>query len=242
MAFPADPSSLAAASGLFAAAVAGFVGSPHCAAMCGPLVIGCTRDATDATGVASAIAAQQAGRFGVYVLLGALAGGLGSRVDGLTAARTDFHFLPAIVGGLLVLVGLLELFQLGERGFVARALSPGRRLLSSLLKAGQRIVRGTPARLRPVALGILSGLLPCGLLHAMVLAATGTGSSGAGASLLVAFFLGTLPALIAVAIGSSVLARPAPRMAHFLKAAALVSAGVALLYFRADPPCCSHGS
>jgi sulfite exporter TauE/SafE len=75
-----------------------------------------------------------------------------------------------------------------------------------------------------------------------VLAATGTGSSGAGALLLVAFFLGTLPALIAVAIGSSVLARPAPRVAHLLKAAALVSAGIALLYFRADPPCCNHGS
>ena len=48
------------------------------------------------------------------------------------------------------------------------------------------------------ALGLVLGLLPCGLLYGALAAAGGTASALGGATAMAAFALGTVPALIAV--------------------------------------------
>jgi sulfite exporter TauE/SafE len=55
--------------------------------------------------------------------------------------------------------------------------------------------RGPSAR---YALGLLLGLLPCGLLYAALAAAGGTASPLSGALAMAGFALGTMPALVAV--------------------------------------------
>ena len=57
----------------------------------------------------------------------------------------------------------------------------------------------------PFPLGLASGLLPCGLLHAWVLVAAASGSPLGGALTLASLWLGTLPAL---EVGTWVVARP----------------------------------
>ena len=51
-----------------------------------------------------------------------------------------------------------------------------------------------------MGLGLLLSGLPCGLLYAALAAAAATGSALAGAIVMLAFCLGTIPALIGVAL------------------------------------------
>ena len=60
-----------------------------------------------------------------------------------------------------------------------------------------------PTPLTTYWLGVCLGFLPCGLLYAALAIAMGTGHPGLGALAMVAFGLGTVPALIVVAVAGS---------------------------------------
>ena len=53
-----------------------------------------------------------------------------------------------------------------------------------------------------LALGSIWGWLPCGLVYSVVVAALATGSPWRGAALMLAFGLGTLPALLAMGMAA----------------------------------------
>ena len=57
----------------------------------------------------------------------------------------------------------------------------------------------------PYALGLMLGLLPCGLIYSAVVAAMATGSASLGAVGLLLFGLGTAPALIGVSFADALL-------------------------------------
>ncbi len=109
----------------------------------------------------------QAGRGLAYSMLGAFAGG---------------------VGFVLPLWALLLLFALGIAGtLLPLPVFPGWiRLRQQLLKVGST---------SPFFLGLTSGLLPCGLLHAWLAAAAAAGTPLKGAIILAMLWLGSLPAL-----------------------------------------------
>jgi hypothetical protein len=56
-----------------------------------------------------------------------------------------------------------------------------------------------------LALGALNGLLPCGLVYSALLVAASTGGLLMGAAGMIAFGLGTLPALLVVGVGAGAL-------------------------------------
>jgi hypothetical protein len=61
-----------------------------------------------------------------------------------------------------------------------------------------------PLRTTPqaFALGLLWGWLPCGLVYSVLVAALATGSAARGGLLMLAFGLGTLPALLAMGMAA----------------------------------------
>jgi sulfite exporter TauE/SafE len=61
-----------------------------------------------------------------------------------------------------------------------------------------------PVGWRGYALGVALGFIPCGLLYGALAAAAGSGSALAGALAMIAFALGTVPALFAVALAGHV--------------------------------------
>lgn len=198
------------------ALVAGAVGSVHCVAMCGPLVLGCARGAGSGR---AAVFAQQGGRLLAYSILGAIAGSAGRTVDGLTLSRFGWRALPIALGSLLVILGLATFF-----GFLRK--SPTSRFLES----ARGIIRNAPASLRPLLLGSFSALLPCGMLHSIVIAAAGSGSAATGAAVLTAFFVGTAPPLIVLGLGARRLAdRLGGRGGRWIEGIACLSAGAVLL-------------
>lgn len=220
------------------ALVAGAVGSPHCAAMCGPLVVGCARGAGFRR---SSLFVQQFGRLIAYSVLGAVAGGIGRTLNGLAAARSEIHLLPFLVGGVLIALGVASIVGPWFR-------LPRLSVFSRLTGVARDAVRAAPLGWRPFLLGVLSAALPCGLLHTMVLGSAGTGSAWAGASMLAAFFVGTLPPLLVVGFGARKIAQSlGGDRARWVEAVACVGSGVVLVLsgFGADgavASCCGTGN
>jgi hypothetical protein len=177
------------------------VGSVHCVAMCGPLV--------GLHGGASSMRlalAHAAGRLTTYVVLGALAGLVGSAVD-LAGRVGDVQRAATIVAGVVIVVVAVA----GVVRPYLKARAP-RRTPSAFATSLVRIRTQRPSR-RLWWTGALTGLLPCGWLWAFVISAGGTGSPVLGAAVMLAFWLGTVPAMIGVlAFAGGAIARMRARM------------------------------
>lgn len=187
---------------------ASLLGSMHCVGMCGPLAIWASGAGESAPRhkVAIATGFYHIGRLLTYSLAGLLAGAIGSMVDvggealglQLTAAR--------IVGTIMIIIGVIKLFQLSGFGRgTAGDLKPSR--ISSLLVKLRPYIFRLPLGGRALATGLLTTLLPCGWLYLFALLAAGTGSMVTGPIVMIAFWIGTLPALTGLIIGTVTLSR-----------------------------------
>ena len=201
---------------------ASLVGSPHCAGMCGPFVcFYAGADPSRATGRAHL--AYNAGRLVSYVALGALAGALGAGLDAAGRLAGAGRLAAVLAGALMVGWGLARLALLrGVRLLPSGAPAAQRRWLGGLLQAQ----RARPPVVRAAATGLLTTLLPCGWLYAFVVTAAGTGSAGQGALVMLVFWLGTLPMLVALGVGAQRLAGPLARRLPVASAALLVVLGL----------------
>jgi len=198
--------------GLLAAGAAG--GVAHCAAMCGPFVLGQVSDrlaripigqlCESARLSSGLLLPYHGGRLATYAALGALAGEAG------TASAAGI--LPgALTPLLLTFAALLFLCHALAR------LAPGlNRVLPVLERAppawarGVRRLAGRVDRSRPgggFLLGVALGFLPCGLLYAAVAAAAAMGGAAGGALAMLAFGLGTVPGLVIVGVAGQAAGR-----------------------------------
>lgn len=174
-------------------------GFGHCLPMCGPLVAGFALSA-GRSGTARALHGQlayHAGRITTYALVGAAMGLTGSfvnvagRLAGLTAAA------GVLAGGVMIVMGL---GAAGVAGGLVKRLEA--RAAGKVSAFARTVLEGGAAgRLYP--LGLVLGLLPCGLSWTLFLGAAGTGSPGRGLLLALVFGLGTLPALLVAGAASS---------------------------------------
>jgi sulfite exporter TauE/SafE len=174
--------------------VAGLAGSlVHCVGMCGPFVLSqVVADAEHASGhgewrrlAGAALAPYHFGRLTTYTILGAIAGS----ATALFASTTGFAWLS---GALLALGAVLMILQ--ALGLTLGATSP---FAGSLARLASPLAQSR-APVARYALGLVLGLLPCGLLYGALAAAGGTASAWQGALAMMAFGLGTVPALVGV--------------------------------------------
>ena len=172
---------------LFTALILGAVGSLHCAGMCGPLAL-----ALPATGHSRATfllgrAAYNLGRIVTYCLLGAAFG-----LVGQTLAFAGFQRWVSLAAGAAILVGLVVSSRFAVSVPVARAVAWIKSGLGALLR--RRSVTSV------FALGVLNGLLPCGLVYAACAGAVATGELLSGMEYMAAFGLGTVPMMLAIGL------------------------------------------
>lgn len=181
---------------LLTAFTLGLLGSGHCIAMCGGIAaaFGMRACATPSGSGAPAVALplQALGRLASYGALGALAGGVGAAATEIVPGATVA--LRVVAGVLLVAMGL----------YVAglwRGLLALERFGGGLFRATRRIAAQADGPAQPLLMGLAWGLLPCGLVYSSLgwsLAAGGSASGGA--LLMIAFGLGTLPAVSGAAL------------------------------------------
>lgn len=172
---------------LWTAFILGFVGSLHCAAMCGPLalavpVVGKTKSSLIATRLIF-----NGGRIATYCALGLVFGILGR-----TLSLAGFQQWLSIVVGSAILLALV-FSRRAESSFLA--VKPVLWLKQKFSTFLQR--RGYPARF---VLGALNGLLPCGLVYVAAAGAVATGGVSRGTEYMLVFGLGTLPMMLGIAV------------------------------------------
>jgi hypothetical protein len=183
--------SAAALSAIF---LVGLLGGAHCVGMCGGIVTALTVKMPGDRTRWSLHLAYHAGRLTTYALAGALAGGLGSAallLNGFLPAQIVLYIVAQLmlVALGLYLLGVSRYLDVFERagGVLWRRLQP--------LAAGLFPVRSLP---RAYSVGLLWGLLPCGLVYSVLVTALVAGSPANGALVMLAFGAGTLPSLLAV--------------------------------------------
>lgn len=180
---------------LFSIATIAFLGSfGHCIGMCGGIVITYSSAKIDnqwsklMQGMAHLI--YSFGRITTYVMLGAIFGAIGgvAQFNGYTtAALTIFAGIFMILAGLSLL-GKLEFLTKLEHSF-------------SQTKWYQNIFRQvlrSKSLYSFYILGLLNGLLPCGLVYFFAVTAASTGSPFWGAVVMFIFGLSTIPALFSL--------------------------------------------
>jgi sulfite exporter TauE/SafE len=207
--------------------LAGLAGSlVHCVGMCGPFVLtqvmaGAERSRAGGYGEwrrlgGGALAPYHLGRLTTYTALGAVAGA----ATALFASTSGFAWLS---GTMLALAAVLMVLQ--ALGLALGATSPLAGLLARLT-APLSASHGPAAR---YALGLVLGLLPCGLLYGALAAAGGTASAVGGAMAMAAFALGTVPALIAVGWAGLMVRRRLQGVTRWIATPLLLANAVLLL-------------
>jgi hypothetical protein len=210
------------------AVLTGWLGGVHCAGMCGGIVSALASSRT-ATGKSQPGKSWRIhlcynlGRIASYTIAGALAGtvgGLGLMLDGLLPVQIVLYAMAN-----LLLIGL-GLYLAGIRGPVARLERLGAGFWS-LLKPFTRRFLPADSPTKALALGMLWGWLPCGLVYTVLFTALLTGGTLSGATVMLAFGLGTLPNLL---VAAALLHRPrswlASRTARTLSGAVVLAFGV----------------
>jgi sulfite exporter TauE/SafE len=209
---------------LLTVAAASLLGSLHCAGMCGGFVAFYSgADPSRGPRRLLSHAAYNGGRVAGYTLLGAAAGLVGAALD-LAGSLAGLQRVAALVAGTaMILWGVLALLQLrGVRLLGGR----GSGVAGAWLRRGFSVVSRRPPLLRALLVGLLSGLLPCGWLWAFLVTAAGTGSALRGAAVMMVFWLGTVPVLLAIGLGAQLVGAPLRRHVPSLTAVLLVALGI----------------
>ncbi len=178
--------------------VASLVGSTHCVGMCGAFLALATADPGRDRPSWHLHAAYHAGRLATYTSLGAIAGLVGSKVD-LSTGLVGVQGLAATLSAtLLAVFAAITLLRLAGVRLPAAAI-PG--FWQRAVERGHRAAWTLGPLPRAAAIGLLTTLLPCGWLYAFVAAAVGVADPFDAALVMGAFWLGTLPAMIALGVG-----------------------------------------
>lgn len=182
---------------LYAAFLIGLMGAGHCVGMCGgvaaAITIGMPENTTN-TKRWVYLLNYNIGRLTSYTIAGALIGaalaGL-STLNGTTNPLVYMRLFAAIMMIILGLYigqwwfGLTSIERIGQKFW--RYISP---LATTLLPLK------SPVKALPF--GFLWGWLPCGLVYSTLTWAAVSGSALNGAAVMLAFGLGTLPAMLAI--------------------------------------------
>lgn len=191
---PGSPLDLAAFLAL------GLVGSAaHCVGMCAPFALLVARRYSPPAGTHGAVASQlwyAAGRLVTYAALGAVGGATGLVLQAAGALVGLQRTAALVAGAALVVSATASLLALAPAGAYGS---------TWLARVTTRLATRMPGH--PLGLGLVLGLLPCGLLYTAVVAAMARGSAAQGALALAAFGLGTVPAMLGVSLVDAVVVR-----------------------------------
>ena len=172
---------------LWTAFLLGFVGSAHCAGMCGPLALALPGAVGVRTKFIAGRLLYNLGRIVTYSLMGALFGLLG---HGFVIA--GLQRWVSLTLGAVILIGLVVSPRFANAVPVAGVVGW---LKSSLGKLFQRRALSSQ-----FGIGLLNGLLPCGLVYVACAGATASENFLRGVEYMAAFGLGTLPIMLAISL------------------------------------------
>lgn len=193
---------------LLTAWLVGLLGGVHCVGMCGGVV------ATLTAGLPRAERAQigrqlpfqlayNIGRIATYTLAGALMGALGAVAFELLPLHLAQRILYGVAAAFMLALGL---YLGGWWQGLTRVERLGAMLWRRIEPLGRRFI---PVRRwwQALAVGLVWGWLPCGLVYSVLIWSAGSGNALQGALLMLLFGLGTLPNLLGIGLLAGAAAR-----------------------------------
>ena len=211
---------------LWTAFILGLFSSVHCVGMCGPIVLMLPYSQETRRKMLVETFTYHLGRVTIYSILGLLFGFLGR---GLALAGLQ-QSLSVLFGVLLM---VLAVFSYNYENRLAS--------IGIFKKANEQVRRGFSYFLKKknahFILGMLNGLLPCGMVYWAIAASMLTFSLTKGALYMALFGLGTMPLLIGTLVASSFFKKQAIRQFYQLVPFYQFALGVFLIWraYAIDP-------
>ncbi|WP_298774251.1 sulfite exporter TauE/SafE family protein [uncultured Shewanella sp.] len=201
--------------GIAAAFIVGLMGAAHCVGMCAGIVGALSSQQAKHNTLSgslnhrkpssspfarqlSLVLSYNLGRIGSYTLAGAVVGGFSSGLGLLFNIDAYLLFLRAIAGLMMVATGLyIAQFWTG----VMKVEYIGKFIWRGLAPIAQKFI---PVQTPPQAIiaGVLWGWLPCGLVYSTLTWSVAANSALEGGLIMLAFGLGTLPALLSMGMAA----------------------------------------
>jgi sulfite exporter TauE/SafE len=208
--------------------VSGLLGSAHCVGMCGGLaaMIG-----IPVQGLRTSLLRQftySVGRVFTYSTLGAMAGYLGVRLSqsSIIPRVVNIAAVLSILCGLLLIVegllacGIVIVRRKSLRSPCGGCSSNG--MFAAFLKS--------PGLHHAFLAGILTGLLPCGLVYGFLALAAAERDPFRGMAVMAAFGVGTVPLMVATGLGAAALGSGMRRKLLRVAACCVVLTGFLTVY------------
>lgn len=184
---------------LVSAFLVGLLGSMHCLGMCGGIVGALTLGLHDdirrsPIRLFPYLAAYNLGRITAYAIAGAVLGAVSAQVLHFVPPAPARLIVKLITGGFMIALGL---YLAGWWPGLVALERLGGRLWKRVEPFGRRFLPVNHP-LKALALGLVWGWLPCGLVYSALAWSLASGDAMRGATLMLAFGLGTLPMLLAM--------------------------------------------
>lgn len=167
---------------IFSGLMIGFAGSFHCVGMCGPLALAMPSKNTGNINIIISSIQYNIGRSITYAFLGFMFGWLG---NGFFIA--GYQQWISITGGILILFFWL----LNYTNYLK--MSWLKSFTHNLQLRLNKLINGPFSKHSSGLIGLLNGLLPCGLVYVAIGASLTTGNPVSGSLLMFSFGMGTLP-------------------------------------------------
>ena len=202
----------------FSAFVVGFLGSFHCAGMCGPIALALPVNGTSRSSAVISRLLYNGGRLITYTTLGAIVGLVGHSI-----AFAGFQKTLSIASGvLIILISAGSLFH-------ARIKSLNLLITryTSSIKNRFRKLFGQRSWSTLFMIGVVNGLLPCGFVYLAMAAAAASGSFTGSMGYMILFGLGTWPMMLFISLAGNFFGLRFNRVIN--KATPYIAAAVAVL-------------
>lgn len=178
------------------ALVLGLMGSFHCAGMCGPIAIALPLHGNTVPQKIFGGALYNVGRTITYGVMGAIFGLLGQGIE-----MIGFQQWVSVIMGSLMIISVIfpalfrNQYRMDKSWFS---------LVGKLKKSiGQMFSVRSFSSL--FFIGLLNGLLPCGLVYIAIAGAIGTGDIAQGTFYMILFGLGTIPMMLTISLAGNMM-------------------------------------
>lgn len=172
----------------------GLFGSLHCIGMCGPLAIAfCNKPTNNKLQKISNALQYNLGRTLTYTLLGIVFGTIGSFLF-----IVDLQKILSVFIGLILIVSVLFSINLETKMFNIELIQN----LNKFVRNSYTNLLSKTTNKSTFSLGMINGLLPCGLVYLAIAGAIASPTIFKGAGFMMLFGLGTIPALFFLILGS----------------------------------------
>jgi uncharacterized protein len=188
----------------------GLIGSLHCVGMCGPIVVALPLGHKSLIDRSVGGLLYNLGRTITYGAMGGLFGLLGKGIG-----MAGFQQWASILMGVVMILGVLFPFLFRAQ----QGSQPTQNRVTYTIVQRLKALFGNHSKHNLLIIGLLNGLLPCGLVYVAIAGAIQTGDVVMGILFMIAFGFGTIPLLLTVSLaGQMVGAQARKRLARVIPA------------------------